>query len=273
MESILVTGGTGTLGRAVVRRLSEEGREVRVLSRRAAPPGAPGSYRRVIGDLSTGAGLAAAVDGVGTIVHCATTLGRGDIAATRRLVHAVLGTSTGLRPHLIYVSIVGADTIPVPYYRAKLAAERVVADSGLPWSTLRTTQFHDLVAGLFARQRRLPLTLAPEPFRFQPIDTRDVAGRLADLAAGGAAGRVPDIGGPRVGGLRELAGVYNESHGLRRRVVSPRVPGGVVRAFADGGNLVPGNRFGTIAFKDFVAERVEGGERGRKTERFEEDER
>jgi uncharacterized protein YbjT (DUF2867 family) len=271
MESILVTGGTGTLGRAVVRRLSEEGRQVRVLSRRTAAPGAPVHCRRVVGDLGTGAGLAAAVDGVRTIVHCATTLGRGDIAATRHLVDAALGT--GERPHLVYVSIVGVDTIPIPYYRAKLAVEEVLADCGLPWTVQRTTQFHDLVADIFARQRRLPLTFAPKPFRFQPIDTRDVAVRLADLAAGDAAGRVADLGGPHVVGMGELARTYHEAHGLRRRVVSPRVPGRVARAFAAGGNLVPRNRFGTIPFGDFVAERAEGAESVERAERSAEGER
>jgi uncharacterized protein YbjT (DUF2867 family) len=228
----------------------------------------------VVGDLGTGAGLAAAVDGVRTIVHCATTLGRGDIATTRHLVDAAL--SAGERPHLVYVSIVGVDTIPIPYYRAKLAGEQVVAESGLPWTVLRATQFHDLVADIFARQRRLPLTFAPEPFRFQPIDTRDVAVRLADLAdlaAGDAAGRVADIGGPHVVGMGELARTYHEAHGLRRRVVSPRVPGRVARAFAAGGNLVPQNRFGTIPFGDFVAERAEGDESAERAERSAEDER
>lgn len=254
MESFLVTGGTGKLGRAVVRRLHGGEREIRVLSRRAGPPGVQAPYRRMVGDLRTGRGLEAAVEGVGAIVHCATTNGRGDITAARNLVNAAL--SIGNSPHLVYVSIVGVDVIPVPYYRAKLAAEQVIADSGLAWTVQRTTQFHDLLAGLFAWQRRMPLTLTLKGFRFQPIDTRDVAVRLADLAAGTPAGRAPDIGGPHVGSMRELAEAYNEAHGRRRRVVTLRVPGSIARGFTAGGNLVPQNRFGTIAFEDFVAERI-----------------
>lgn len=82
MSTVLVTGGTGKLGRAVVERLQARQREIRVLSR---TPGAG----RVVGDLRTGAGLGEAVEGVDVVVHCATTYGRNDVVAARRLVDAI----------------------------------------------------------------------------------------------------------------------------------------------------------------------------------------
>ncbi|MFE6226301.1 SDR family oxidoreductase [Streptomyces sp. NPDC057854] len=255
-----MTGGTGRLGRAVVRRLGDGGREVRVLSRRERPSGPAAAYRHVVGDLRTGRGLDDAVRGVGAVVHCATTYGRGDVAATRNLIDAAL--RSGSRPHLVYVSIVGVDVIPVPYYRDKLAAERMIADCGLPWTVQRATQFHDLVAAFFAWQRRLPLTLALRRFRFQPIDVRDVADRLAGLALSEPAGRAPDIGGPQVCDMRDLAAAYNRAHGLRRRVVSLPVPGRIARAFAGGANLVPHHAVGTLTFGDFLAGRREREEDG-----------
>jgi uncharacterized protein YbjT (DUF2867 family) len=252
MQPFLVTGGTGKLGRAVVQRLDDGHREIRVLSRQAQPPGAPTEYRHVVGDLRTGQGLDAAVRGVGAIVHCATTYGKGDITATRNLIDAAL--RRGSTPHLVYISIVGVDVIPVPYYRDKLAAEQMIADSGLPWTVQRTTQFHDLVASFFAWQRRFPLTLTLQRFRFQPIDVRDVADRLADLAVSDPAGRAPDIGGPQVRDMRDLATDYDKAHGLRRRVVSLRVPGRIARGFTEGANLVPHNVVGTFTFDDFLIE-------------------
>lgn len=75
-------------------------------------------------------------------------------------------------------------------------AERLVADSGLPWTVLRATRFHELPATVFSLQHRLPVTLAVRGFRFQPIDTHDVAARLAELVAA-PAGRATDIGVPR----------------------------------------------------------------------------
>ncbi|MFL1431085.1 MULTISPECIES: SDR family oxidoreductase [unclassified Nocardiopsis] len=263
MVSILVTGGTGRLGRAVVRRLAAEGAaggsdpaEVRVLTRRAADPGGHEPFRRMVGDLSTGAGLAAAVDGATTVLHCATTNGRRDVETTRRLVDAA--RRTGRDPHLVYVSIVGVDRIGLPYYRAKLAAEHLVSGSGLPWTVLRATQFHELLAAVFSLQRWSPVTLAVRGFRFQPIDTRDVAARLAEIVAAGPAGRAADIGGPEVLGMDELARLHLAAHHRRRRVVQVRVPGAVARQYAAGHNLTPRNAFGTITFERFLA-----GEAGR----------
>ena len=94
--------------------------------------------------------------------------------------------------HLIYISIVGIEEIPLFYYRSKLKVEHLVQESGLPWTVLRATQFRDLVVGMFSAQHHLPVLLAPA-FSFQPIDTHDVAGRLTELAFADPVGRAPDI--------------------------------------------------------------------------------
>lgn len=145
---VLVTGGTGVLGRALVQRLVDRS-EVRVLSRQ--PPRGPGFVQ---GDLETGEGLADAVDGVDVIAHCASAADyprpQRDVAQTRRLVDA-LGDA---RPHLVYVSIVGVDRVSFGFFRAKLGAERVVEESGLPWTVLRATEFHDLVLMFLMRMAK-----------------------------------------------------------------------------------------------------------------------
>ncbi|WP_280402111.1 SDR family oxidoreductase [Nocardia carnea] len=247
MSTVLVTGGTGKLGRAVVERLKYREREVRVLSR---TPGAG----RAVGDLRTGDGLAEAVEGVDAVVHCATTYGRGDVVAARRLVDAM--RRTGCAPHLVNISIVGVDRIPLPYYRAKLAAEEVISGSGLPWTNLRATQFHDLLATMFDVQRWLPVTFAPGGFRFQPIDIGTVASRLAELAVHTPAGKAPDLGGPRIYSLRELAEIYRSVVHRRRPILSPHLPGRIARGYAEGWNLVPDNPRGTLAFEEFLRERA-----------------
>ncbi|MFE9575401.1 SDR family oxidoreductase [Nocardia sp. NPDC006044] len=247
MSTVLVTGGTGKLGRAVVERLEDRERETRVLSRK---PGAG----RAVGDLRTGAGLEDAVEGVNVVVHCATTYGRDDVVAARRLVDAII--RTGGAPHLVNISIVGVDRIPLPYYRAKLAAEEVISGSGLPWTNLRTTQFHDLLATIFDVQRWLPVTLAPNGFRFQPVDIGTVADCLAGLAVHPPVGRAPDLGGPRIHSIRELAEIHHSVVRRRRPILSPRLPGKAVRAYAEGWNLVPDNARGTVTFEEFLRERV-----------------
>ncbi|GAA1559598.1 SDR family oxidoreductase [Brevibacterium picturae] len=253
MQTMLVTGGTGTLGREVVRRLAGDRREVRVLTRRA--DGEPGLFRRMVGDLSTGAGLSAAVEGVDAIVHCATST--GDVDATRHLVTAA--RRLGENPHLVYVSIVGIDHIDLPYYRIKLAAEQVVASSGLPFTIQRSTQFHDLVASFFAVQRWSPVTMVARRFQFQPIDTRDVARRLDKLVTGDPIGMATDIGGPEVIGMDRLARMYHADRGRHGRVVRLPLPGRLAAGFAAGRNLTPANAVGTIGFGQFLAEHAQGG--------------
>ena len=91
---ILVTGGTGTLGKHVVARLRSAGHEVRILN-------------RANGDLTTGEGVAKAVAGIETIIHCAGTQ-KGDGEKTRNLVTAARDAK-----HLVFISVVGADRVPV----------------------------------------------------------------------------------------------------------------------------------------------------------------
>jgi uncharacterized protein YbjT (DUF2867 family) len=243
MTSILVTGGTGTLGRAVVARLTAAGHDVRVLTRRTDTTG-----DQVSGDLMTGRGLRGALDGAGTVVHLATTLrGPRDVTATRNLVAAAHDVR-----HLVFVSIVGVDRIPLGYYRGKLAAERIVAT--VPHTILRATQFHDLLHTIVAGLARLPVMPLP-PFRVQPVDVRDVAGRLAGLAGREPLGRAPDFGGPETRTLREWAETYLRATGKRRRKTGLWLPGRTFRGYRDGANLAPGSDpAGTITFGSFLAE-------------------
>ncbi|EME62720.1 SDR family oxidoreductase [Amycolatopsis decaplanina] len=247
---ILVTGGTGDLGRAVVRRLTAAERPVRIMSRRPRPADEPHEWARC--DLRTGDGVAEAVDGVSAIIHCASTLGRGDEQVTRNLVEAARRAG---RPHLVYISIVGIDVIRFFYYNEKLASEKVIEESGLPWTVLRATQFHELVARASAAQRRLPVTVMPSGFRFQPVSTGDVADRLVALASGEPSGRVPDMGGPEVRTARDLAEAYQRSMGRRKPIVSLWLPGKAARAFRAGGNLTPENATGVGTFEEFLASR------------------
>jgi uncharacterized protein YbjT (DUF2867 family) len=226
---ILVTGGTGTLGQQVVARLRAAGRDVRILSRRTGDG-------LVTGDLATGQGLAAAVQQAGTIVHCASNR-KGDPQAARNLVQAATQAATragGSQPHLVYISIVGVDRFPRGYFKAKLEAERVIAGSGLPWTTLRATQFYELIAKGATRLGKLPVIPVPAGFVVQPVDSGEVAARLAELALGEPSGRVPDLAGPQILSFADLIRTYLRVTGLRPRPVVPVwIPGiGPVRAGA-----------------------------------------
>lgn len=243
--NVLVTGGTGNLGRAVVKRLRAVDIEPRVLSRRQGPG-------LITGDLRSGAGLAEALDGVDTVLHLATGY-RNDLDITRALLDAARA-GAGAAPRIVYISIVGVDAIPLGYYRGKLAAERAIEGSGLPFALLRATQFHTLIEQIFRAQRVLPVLLAP-PFSAQPIAAGEVAERLVELVHTGATGRAADIGGPEVRAAAEFGRLYQEAHSGRRTVRTLPIPGATVRAFRAGHNLVPGAPYGRQTFAEFLAAR------------------
>ncbi|MGW2570911.1 SDR family oxidoreductase [Streptomyces sp. NPDC001537] len=246
MTTILVTGGTGTLGRLVTERLRADGHEVRVLSRHTQP--------YAVDLREGGAALDAAVAGVDTIVHCATTQTGGDDKAAGNLVAAARRAGV---EHLLYISIVGVDRVPYPYYRTKFAVEKLIEESGLGWTVLRTTQFHDLLVMVFKALSKLPVMLLPAHVSDQPVEVAEVAARLAELAAGAPAGRVEDMGGPEIRTFESLARAYLKATGRRRAVVNVPLWGKAYRAFRGGGHLAPEHAVGKGTFEEYLA-----GQRG-----------
>jgi uncharacterized protein YbjT (DUF2867 family) len=256
---ILVTGGTGTLGSHVVARLRDADRATRVLSRGGHPSDKGVEY--VVGDLSTGVGVETALDGAQTVVHCAGGR-KGDDEVTRNLVQAA--SRAGVH-HLVYISVVGADRVPMVggidramfgYFGTKHAAERVVAECGLPWSTLRATQFHDLILTVARQMARLPVLPVPSGTRFQPIDAGEVADRLVELALGSPGGLVPYFAGPRIYGVDELLRTYLRARGMERTMVPVWVPGEAAKALRAGANLAPDRAVGRRTWEEFLTERV-----------------
>jgi len=232
---------------------------VAVLSRRAHETAAGLEY--VTGDLATGEGIDVAVAEAEIIVHCAGS-SKGDEDKTRTLVQAASRAGT---PHLVYISVVGADRIPVisgadramfGYFASKLAAERVVTDSGLPWTTLRATQFHDLVLMVARQLAKLPVIPVPAGVRFQPVDSGEVADRLVELALGAPAGLVPDLAGPRVYRMADLLRGYLRARRRHRLMVPVRLPGEAARAVRAGANLAPERAAGHRTWEDFLAEHI-----------------
>ncbi|MBC9820043.1 SDR family oxidoreductase [Terrabacter sp. MAHUQ-38] len=254
---ILITGGTGTLGRHVTPLLVATGADVRVLSR-AARETTDGTTP-VRGDLETGEGVDAAVAGADTIVHLAGSA-KGDGIKAQTLVRAARSAGS---PHLVYISVVGAERIPVVsrmdrmafgYFASKRAAEVVVEQSGLPWTTLRATQFHDLALTTVQALAKSPLMPYFAGVRFQPVDTAEVARRLVDLALAPPAGLVDEMGGPEVHEMRHLAKTYLEASGKRRLLVPMRVAGRSGRAVRAGANLTPGHAVGRRTWAEFLDE-------------------
>ncbi|MBD0746364.1 SDR family oxidoreductase [Streptomyces sp. CBMA152] len=250
-STILVTGGTGTLGKHIVPLLRDADRKVRVLTRHGRA-GADGvSY--VTGDLLADSGVDEAVAGADVVLHLAGGP-KGDAEATANLTRAAARAGV---EHLVYISVIGADRVPLGWFGSKLEAERAVSSCGVPWTTLRAAQFHDLVFTMVSKMAKLPVVPAPSAVRLQPVDAREVAARLVELALGSPAGLVPDLAGPKVYGMGELARTYLAAVGKRRPLLPVPMPGKAGRAYRAGENLAgEGAVRGQRTWEAFLAERV-----------------
>ena len=249
---LLVTGASGVLGREVLLAARSVGMPVRALSRRPPAEHTDGE-EWMQADLVTGQGIDDAVRGCDTIVHAASDPRKPDavdVNGTRRLVESAIRADVR---HLVFVSIVGVDGNPYPYYERKLAAEHLVSAAGLPFSILRATQFHSLLDQLFTAAARVPLVM-PLPARFvvQPVEASEVAGRLMRCLADGPRGRVTDFGGPEVLPVREAARQWQEARHVSKRIVSIHVPGPTAVAFRAGRNTAPDADRGTISWREWL---------------------
>jgi uncharacterized protein YbjT (DUF2867 family) len=241
MKTVLVTGGTGHLGRDIVRLLKAEGRRVRVLTRN---PGLNPDVEWIKGDLGTGQGIAEAVAGAEMVIHAATNspaAQRGmlrlrdfvgspsdvDVDGTRMLLAEA---GKGRVEHFLHISIIGVQQSRLPYMRVKAAAEDLVRAGSVPWSILPAAPFYWLLAKMFdtmASRRVWPL---PANIDTQPCDSAEFANYVVACLDDGPSGIRPDFGGPQIASMVEFARQYQANRGIRRPILPLHLPRRMVRA-------------------------------------------
>lgn len=244
---ILVVGGTGTLGRALVPLLVAQGRAVRVLSRGTLPPLPPpvpattreGSVTQVHGDLRDTASLVSAFEGVDLVVaaaHGFTSSDRGGVAAVDREGNRHLVDLAGERgAEVVLMSVAGASpTSPMELFRSKWEAEQHLRAGTAPGTVVRSTAFVEVWAGLLEQTagrsgRPLVFGRGRNPMNF--VSVLDVAALVAGLVGDPAArGGTLEIGGARNLTMNELAALVQQVHGWSG---SPRhVPRPALRGIA-----------------------------------------
>ncbi|MFC8715813.1 SDR family oxidoreductase [Kitasatospora sp. NPDC057198] len=250
---LLVTGATGVLGREVLRHARATGRPVHALTRRTALPAGDGIHWHT-GDLTTGTGLDAALAGADAVIHCASDPRhpKHDLPALRHLLEAA--RRAGVR-HVVNISIVGVDRVPMRYYRIKLQGEELLAASGLGWTNLRATQFPQLLDGMLTPLAKLPVLPMPSRTPVQPVHPAEVAARLVELALAEPAGHAPDFAGPETRPATELAADWLRARGRRRPVLPLHLPGRTGRTLRAGALTAPQNAYGTRTWEDFLTEK------------------
>lgn len=243
--NIAVVGGTGRLGQGAVKLLRARGHIVKVLSRR--------SPEHTV-DLTTGDGLERALTGCDVVVDASNDLSRHAdqtlVQGSRRLLAAE--KAAGISHH-VCVSIVGCDRAPVGYYGVKFAQERTVEEGTVPWSILRSAQFHEFVAKLFASAARWSVLPVPRA-RVQTVAIAETAQAIADICERPPClGRI-NIAGPEICTARELALVWRAFSGHRAMLIEIPLPGKLGRALREGALTTdsPDIR-GKFRFRDWLA--------------------
>jgi uncharacterized protein YbjT (DUF2867 family) len=242
---IVVAGGTGVVGRHTVEAVRESGHEPVVLSRSNGV------------DLVSGTGLEAALMGADVVIDTSNvaTL-KAEVAirffttATGNLVSAASAAGIG---HVVLLSIVGIDRMPHGYYAGKLAQEKVLESSPVPWTILRSTQFHDFAAQMFDGSKLGPFHVAPRA-PTQPVASREVGEHLAALATGAPQGRARDLAGPREERLDEMIKAYARATGHRGWIPSISVPSAQMKGMR-AGHALPGPEahLGRQTFSEWLA--------------------
>jgi uncharacterized protein YbjT (DUF2867 family) len=243
---IAIVGGSGTLGRPVTEQLRARGHEARVLSRNSADHPV---------DLRTGAGLAAALADCEVVVDASNASGKAAatlVEGSARLLAAE--QRAGVRHH-VCVSIVGCDRVPLGYYQVKTRQEQVVRSGPVPWTIVRATQFHELVAGMLAPAARWGVLPAPKA-RLQTVAAAEAATAVADVAEAEPTRGQLEVAGPEVREVAELARTWRSVTGRRALLLPVPLPGKLGRALRAGGlcSDQPDVR-GELTFADWLARR------------------
>lgn len=256
MKRVLVTGGTGALGKWVVNYLSEKKYSVSILTSKEdiSPENGVSIFT---GDLANNTGLFKATAEADVIIHCASNpqnFERVDTEGTQNLLKAI---NKQRASHFIYISIVGVDKSEYPYYKAKHVVEKMIAESGIPYTIIRTTQFHNFVLSiaqtLIAEQQN-GLVTTPPGMRFQSIHIREVAEKLVDVVEQ-SAGFISEFGGPEVLSFQEMVQQYLVATRTNLRIKSSNMEGERYKLFRSGVNLCPDNKNGKITWQEFLKEK------------------
>ncbi len=260
MARILVSGGAGGLGREIVQRLKETTHTVRVMSRASAPVALDKRIEWAQADVENSSGLDEAIKGVDIIVNSMTNplnTQQVDVDGTRRLLAAARKANVG---HVLHISIVGIEQLPNDYYKAKVAAEKVVVESGVPYSIWRGTQFHSLLDYYLTALRNsdsAAILSQPPDAQYQLLDTGEAAESLLPYITAAPAGRLPDVGGPQVLTLDTIIRMWLEAQDINRAINYLAEEPLIGEALRQGYGTAPANPYGKITWADYLKQHYE----------------
>jgi uncharacterized protein YbjT (DUF2867 family) len=251
MDNILITGGTGTLGQAIIKQVADIGVINVISTKEKADMSRPVNVFNA--DLTDIESLRTVAEAADIIIHCASNPTNAkvvDLEGTCNLLACV--NKTRLK-HFIYISIAGIDKSTFPYYIIKQQVEQLIMLAGVPFSILRPTQFHEFVLYRMIKpfEHGTNLTI-PAGLKFQSVDVADVAGKIKDLIQTGPANDVTTIGGPEILTIEEMAKTYLTTLGLPASITPEKMEGERFDMLRSGINLCKDKAFGKITWQQYL---------------------
>jgi uncharacterized protein YbjT (DUF2867 family) len=243
---IVVIGGSGLIGKKLVNKLRQHGHEVAAAS--------PASGVNTI----TGEGLTEALRGAQVVVDVANSPSFEDKpvleffeTSSRNLLAAEATANVG---HHVALSVVGADRLPENgYLRAKMAQEKLIKASGIPYTIVRSTQFFEFLGGIVDQSETDGQTVRLSPALVQPIASEDVAAAVADATLGVPVNGTVEVAGPERVPLAELAQRFLSVRQDPRKV-TPDVHSRYFGTELNDQSLIPGDnaRIGPTSFEAWL---------------------
>lgn len=225
MTRILITGGTGTLGKRLCQLLDSQKTSYTIGTRKES-----NDPRMVTMDLIHNTGLREAVAGKELIFHLATDM-KKDTKITQNLLKALGGQS---KVHLVYISIVGIEDIPFSYYRKKLASENAIKHSGIPFTIVRATQFHEFAHSIITNLLKYRIGILPKKIVLQTIDVSLVAKELVNVSQKPPENKTYELGGAEILNLGQMAAIWLKVTGKRRWILNIPILGKLGKALRYG---------------------------------------
>lgn len=250
MDNILITGATGTLGKEIIKQIVGIGR-INTISTKENPGFAEqvNSIKADLADLKSLETVSAAE----IIIHCASNPANAKIVDLKGTENLLTAVDKNKLKHFIYVSIAGVDKSQFPYYTIKQATEQMVIASGIPFTILRATQFHDFVLNRMIKPFDSGTDLkVPAELKFQSIDIKEVAGKINQLIIDGPVNEVITIGGPEILTIEEMSAAYLKTLGRTDPVKTEMMPGERFDMLRSGVNLCKEHTFGKITWQQYL---------------------
>ena len=256
MKNVLVTGGTGLLGKEVVDQLLALNYDVTVLTSKKNTS-VPAGVKLVKGDMASDSGLAEATRDADVVIHCASNpkdTQSVDIKGTCNLLDAIDKDKT---LHFIYISIINVDKSDYAYYQTKIKVERMIAGSGIPFSVLRTTQFHNYVLSMLKTfDKKNGAIIVPDGMHFQSIEVKEAAALLVDLAQKEPVGLLRGVGGPELLKFEEMAKTYLKVLGRNDELKIKSIQDEEYDRYRSENNIWPTNSYGHVTWEAFLRHKL-----------------